>query len=41
MRIALLEPLGVPAETIEELAAPIRERGHEFVYFDTKTADAS
>lgn len=39
MRIALLEPLGVPAETINELAEPIRERGHEFVYFDQKTTD--
>ena len=41
MRIALLEPLGVPAETIERLARPIKERGHEFVYYDTKTTDAS
>ncbi len=41
MRIALLEPLGVPAETIEQLARPIKERGHEFVYYDTKTTDAS
>lgn len=39
MRVALLEPLGVPAETIDELAEPIRERGHEFVYFDQKTID--
>jgi D-3-phosphoglycerate dehydrogenase len=39
MRIALLEPLGVPVETIEKLAEPIRQAGHEFVYFDTKTTD--
>lgn len=39
MRIALLEPLGVPAQTIEKLAEPIRVRGHEFVYFDEKTTD--
>ena len=39
MKIALLEPLGVPAETIEELARPLKDAGHEFVYFDTKTTD--
>ena len=39
MKIALLEPLGVPAQTIDELAAPLKEAGHEFVYFDTKTTD--
>lgn len=39
MRIALLEPLGVPTQTIDELAAPLKEAGHEFVYFDTKTTD--
>ncbi len=41
MRIALLEPLGVSAEAIDKLAAPLREAGHEFVYFDTKTTDAA
>lgn len=41
MRVALLEPLGVPAETIERLAEPIRARGHEFVSFDHKTTDPS
>lgn len=41
MRIALLEPLGVPAEAIDELAAPLRAAGHEFVSFDTKTTDAA
>jgi D-3-phosphoglycerate dehydrogenase len=39
MRIALLEPLGVSEERISELSAPIRERGHEFVYFGEKTTD--
>ena len=39
MKIALLEPLGVSTQTIEELAAPLKEAGHEFVYFDTKTTD--
>lgn len=39
MNIALLEPLGVPAETIDELAAPLKAAGHSFTYFDTKTTD--
>ena len=39
MKIALLEPLGVPTQTIDELAAPLKEAGHEFVYFDSKTTD--
>lgn len=39
MLIKLLEPLRVPAELIEELAKPIRDMGHEFVYYDEKTTD--
>ena len=39
MKIALLEPLGVPTQTIDELAAPLKKAGHEFVYFDSKTTD--
>lgn len=39
MKVALIEPLRVPGETIETLAQPIREMGHEFVYYDEKTTD--
>ncbi len=39
MKISLLEPLGVSPELIEELSAPIRAAGHEFVYYDQKTTD--
>ena len=39
MKISLLEPLGVSGELIRELAAPIAERGHEFVYYPNKTTD--
>ncbi len=39
MKIALLEPLGVSRELIDELSAPIKNAGHEFVYYDTKTTD--
>ena len=41
MNVVLLEPLGVPASTIEELAAPIKAAGHSFTYYDTKTTDAA
>lgn len=39
MRIALLEPIGVTKEVIDELSVPFTEKGHEFVYYDTKTTD--
>ena len=41
MKIALLEPIGVTNEYIEELAAPIKAAGNEFVYYDSKTTDAA
>lgn len=39
MKISLLEPIGVPEKAIKELAAGLKEKGHEFVYYDTKTTD--
>ncbi len=39
MKIALLEPLGVSETLLNELAAPIRAQGHEFVYYRDKTTD--
>lgn len=39
MIIKLLEPLRVPESLIEELSAPLKEAGHEFVYYDEKTID--
>lgn len=39
MKIALLEPLGVKPELIEELAAPIIAAGHTFIRYDNKTTD--
>ncbi len=39
MKISLLEPIGVTKEVIDRLSAGIREKGHEFVYYDTKTVD--
>ncbi|HAJ70168.1 MAG TPA: hydroxyacid dehydrogenase [Alkalibacterium sp.] len=37
MKVALLEPLRVSKEMIEKLAQPIKELGHEFIYYDKKT----
>lgn len=39
MKISLLEPIGVDEKVIDSLAEGFRERGHEFVYYDTKTTD--
>ena len=39
MKIALLEPLGVKRELIDELSAPIIAAGHTFTYYDSKTTD--
>lgn len=39
MKIALLEPIGVPESTIKELSKGFIDRGHEFVYYDQKTTD--
>ena len=41
MRIALLEPLGIPSQMVEELARPIAEAGHEFVSYDQRTTDVT
>ncbi len=39
MKISLLEPIGVSEDCIRALSAPLLQRGHEFVYYDTKTTD--
>ena len=39
MKIALLEPIGVPEETIRAYGDKIRSLGHEFVSYDTVTTD--
>lgn len=40
MLVKLLEPLNVEEAVIEKYADKIRELGHEFEYFSTKTTDA-
>lgn len=39
MKISLLEPIGVSKEVLDELAEGLKERGHEFVSYGTKTTD--
>ena len=39
MNISLLEPIGISKEAVEEFAAGLIEKGHEFTYYDTKTTD--
>lgn len=39
MNISLLEPLGISAAQIEAFAAPLKEAGHTFTYYDTRTTD--
>lgn len=40
MKISLLEPIGVEEKVIDSLAAGLIEKGHEFVYYNTKTTDS-
>ncbi|MEA4971846.1 Glycerate dehydrogenase [bioreactor metagenome] len=39
MKISLLEPIGIDKALIDKLSAPIKEKGHEFVFYDNKTTD--
>lgn len=41
MKISLLEPLAVSTEVIERLAEGFKEKGHEFIYYNQKTTDAT
>lgn len=39
MKIVLMEPLGVPEETIDRLAESLRQEGHSFTAYDSFSAD--
>ncbi len=41
MKIALLEPLNVSSEIIDELSRPIKEQNHELVIYDNVTKDVN
>lgn len=41
MLVKLLEPLNVSDSIIEKLAEPIKQAGHEFVYYNKKTTDSA
>lgn len=37
MKIKLIEPLNISKDLVDELSKPIRDMGHEFIYYDEKT----
>ncbi len=39
MKVSLLEPLNVPQDLIDRLAQPIKDLGHDFVYYSDQTSD--
>lgn len=39
MKISLLEPIGIDKVLMDELSAPLIEKGHEFIFYDNKTTD--
>lgn len=40
MKISLLEPIGIDNALLEELSAPLKNMGHEFVFYESKTTDS-
>lgn len=39
MKISLLEPIGIDASLMDELSAPLKAKGHEFIFYPQKTTD--
>ncbi len=39
MKISLLEPIGIDSSLMDELSAPLKAKGHEFVFYPAKTTD--
>lgn len=39
MKISLLEPIGVSKEVLDDFSKELVKKGHEFVFYDTKTTD--
>ncbi|MDD6043662.1 MAG: 2-hydroxyacid dehydrogenase [Eubacteriaceae bacterium] len=39
MNISLLEPIGISQEMIDDLSKELKDAGHSFTYYDTKTTD--
>ena len=39
MKISLLEPIGIDKALMDELSAPLIEKGREFIFYDNKTTD--
>ena len=41
MKITLLEPLGIPAQVLEQYKARLEAKGHSFTAYGDKTTDLS
>ena len=41
MKISLLEPIGIDGALMDELSAPLKAAGHEFVFYPEKTTAPS
>lgn len=37
MKIVIMEPLGITAEKVEEAAKAVKQKGHEVIYYETRT----
>ncbi|MCI9353570.1 MAG: hydroxyacid dehydrogenase [Firmicutes bacterium] len=40
MKIVIIEPLGITPEKVEEAAKVVKQKGHEVIYYETRTEDA-
>lgn len=40
MKIVIIEPLGITLEKVEEAAKVVKQKGHEVVYYETRTENA-
>lgn len=41
MKIVIMEPLGITPEKVEEAAKTVKQKGHEVVYYQTRTEDTT
>lgn len=41
MKIVIMEPLGITAEKVEEAAKAVKQKGHEVIYYETRTENTA
>ncbi len=41
MKIVIIEPLGITPEKVEETAKAVKQKGHEVIYYETRTEDTT